>query len=316
MTKPPNLPEILIDFGNGFELNLSAGIWREAGLKAAIAASSGYGKTHLMIVLLETLAQYGVPFMAIDPKGGYRALKKLPNAKITLVRSRGGDIALDTMKHEWMDEVIYRIGQGHGVVVDMSHLASQLTINSEVTMVYTRLMQKLYRTHFELWDQGRPRSMVLFIDEATIFAPQKWQTDLLSVRMTDQIARMGRTYGINWVIATQRPNDIEKNVLAMSNLRFVGYLGHEPDYKAVESLLGAGNGLPRNRQRRTPPGVRGPVQGRITHQDLLSLRPGEFYAVLGNKRYEFPRARKRITPDLERTPPLLQRTLFDLEDVA
>lgn len=298
----------IIDFGNGFTLNLTGQPWRSAGVRAGVWAASGYGKSYLTTVLAEELARLGVPFMIIDPKGGYRALSFLEGVDIAVVRSRGGDIDLDVSKNDWIREAVNLLGRGAGIVVDISDLWV------DQGLAYTALLEYLYRVQYEKWEQGQPDGMILMVEEAHLFAPQKWQSDMPSLRITDRIARMGRTYGINTIFCTQRPGDLEKNIIAQSNLRWIGYLPYDGDYKAVETLLGAGQAKNQaGRAVRVPKGFIPPVEGKIRHSDLLALKPGEFYVVIGYKRYKFGPVRRRWTPDLEQTPPILQRVLFDLE---
>jgi hypothetical protein len=298
----------VIDFGNGLEIDLSAEPWATQGCRWTIAANSGGGKSHLTVVVLEELHAIGQPFLVIDPKvGEYRGLAELPGV---IVAGRDGHLHV-SWETKWMPQVIDYLMRGAGVVVNLAGL-----MLNEQRNIYTDLLTQLWRRQTE---QEQPRPLFVVIDEAEMFAPQKRQQDVAALEITNQYARRGRSFGLNLVFITQRPSDLEKDVLSQCNLRIVGFLQLERDFEAVRSELnigqqaagGRGNGY-------VPPGM-GPrpvqVKERIEHRHLLGLKTGEFYAVFGGKVWKLPPCRKRLTPDLAKTPrvEVRQRPLFEMD---
>lgn len=284
----------IIDFGNGFYIDLSSGPWPTQGLRIAIAAGSGSGKSHLTAVILEELAGLGIPFLVIDPEGEYRGLKQLDGAKILTVKEKNGDICLSYPNPEWVDETIRALIGGAGVIADLSTLG-----DDDQRVAYLWLLEHLWNVQRARREREQLEAVFIIVEEATIFAPQKWQSDAPSLLMTVKIAKRGRKIGINSIFVTQRPGDLEKDVLSQSNLQIVGYLRLERDFKAVESLLQVGGTS-------------------IKHRDLLGLKTGEFFAAFGPKVVRFPPCRKRRTPDYAATPPLQyrQRTFIELSQPA
>lgn len=303
----------IIDFGNGLTLDLSAEPWRTQGCRWAIAANSGGGKSHLSVVMLEELHTIGQPFLVIDPKiGEYRGLAELPGV---IVAGREGHIGI-SWEHPWMDPAIDYLMRGAGVVVNLAGMDL-----SEQRNIYTRLLIQLWRRQTALADE-QIRPIFVVIDEAEMFAPQKRQNDPEALEITNQFARRGRSFGLNLIFITQRPSDLEKDVLSQCNFRIVGFLQLERDFEAVRSELNigqqAGGGGRSNGRAYVPPGM-GPrpvqVKERIEHRHLLSLKTGEFYAVFGGKVWKLPPCRARVTPDLARTPKIevRQRVLFEMD---
>lgn len=295
----------LIDFGNGLILDLGLEPWRSQGVRWALAANSGAGKSTLAVVLLEELHRIGQPFLVIDPKiGEYRGLAELPGV---IVAGRDGHVKIG-WSSDWINPVLDYLMRGAGVIVNMAG-----TMLSDQRVIYTDLLNRLWHRQTTLAD---PAPIFVIIDEAEMFAPQKRQQDVPALEITNQYARRGRSFGLNTIFITQRPGDLEKDVLSQCNLRFIGYLQLERDFEAVRSELNIGQQAERGRNGTyLPPGL-GPqpvrVKERIEHRHLLGLKTGEFYATYGGGVWKLPPCRQRRTPDLAKTPAIeyRQRPLF------
>jgi len=300
----------IIDLGNGLRLDLSAEPWRSQGCRWAVAANSGGGKSHLVAVMIEELHAIGQPFLVLDPKiGEYRGLAKLPGV---LVAGKEGHLNID-FNSLWQRRAVEYLMRGAGVVVNLAG-----GFLSDQRVIYTELLTQLWRQQESLAAEQR-QPIFIIIDEAEMFAPQKRQQDIPALEITNQYARRGRSFGLNVIFITQRPGDLEKDVLSQCNLRLIGYLQLERDFQAVESELNIGQQLVKG--KRVPPPPRGlgiqPVRvtERVQHQHILSLKTGEFYAVYNGKVLKLPPCRQRYTPDLAQTPAIkvLQRPLFEMD---
>lgn len=269
----------VLDLG-GVRFTLDRKPWITQGFRCVISGTPGGGKSYLMAVIAEEVHDLGLPFVIIDPEGEHSALRELQN--VIRVGSQG-DIEFSEY---WISMSLDLTSRGIGVVVDLSDLSEQ-----DWPYFYTRFASSL------LEQQRRTRqSLFLFLEEVHLFAPQKSTSRVRdSLLATKQLARRGRKLGISTVMASQRPADVEKDILAQANVRFFGRIEIEADYEAVRRYLPAG----------------------VRLHDLRDLDSGEFFlSVSGN--FNRVRIRERRTPDLGGTPAILyqQRTFFDLIDVV
>lgn len=264
----------IIDFGNGFKINLANERWQTQGFRLAVAGSSGSGKSYLTSVLAEELNGTGIPFLIVDPDGEYQSLRQIPG------------ISLVTPGRDWIDRILKCLEDGQGVIADISELGTP-----DQREVYTHLLQGLWDRQRSHRANGQHQAMVLIVEEAHLFAPQKRAGEAAqALEITVTIARRGRKHGINTVFVSQRPGDLEKDVLGQSNVRIIMRLDLEHDFNAVRTLLPKG----------------------IKHETVLSLMTGEFFLRIGPDFHRVQRVRARRVPDLGQTPALVyrQREMF------
>jgi DNA helicase HerA-like ATPase len=262
--------------------NLSGSPWNTQGFRCAVSGASGSGKSYLLAVLAEEVHQLGIGWAIVDPDGEHRALQDL--AGVARVGVSGGD--LDFRDSTWAQLAVRLVRMGGGVVVDFSELRNP----DEWHRLYTWFAGEFFEAH-----RREARPCFLFIEEAHIFAPQKMRKGTAeSLEITTQIARRGRKFGINTVFGSQRPADLEKDIISQANVRFFGRLELEHDYKAVQSYL--------------PSAVR--------LRTLQQLDAGQFYMTLGGY-FRQVRIRERATPDLGATPAVTyrQRNFLDVVDM-
>ena len=270
----------VIDFGNGFRINLANERWQTQGFRMAVAGSSGSGKSYLTSILIEELSGIGVPLVVVDPDGEYESLRQVPG--ILLAAPKGGDIALNWPNRGWITHCLKAVDQGQGVIVDIS----SLTTVSDQRLAYTGLLHGLWDNQRARRSAGDHRAMVLVVEEAHLFAPQKRANEAAqALEITVTIARRGRKHGINTVFVSQRPGDLEKDVLGQSNVRVIMRLDMEHDFEAVKTLL--------------PKGTK--------HETVLSLMTGEFFLRIGPDFHRVSRVRARRVQDLGQTPVIVYR---------
>lgn len=271
----------MIDLGNGFKINLANERWRTQGFRCAIAASSGGGKSYLVNILVEELRKLGVPVLVIDSEGEYRSLRQLGGV---MIAGKLGNVAVGSQG--WIEQVLEWIEQGLGVVVDLYKLKRPVMFEYYVTLL----------TAFVEWqrakrEQGEHEAMVLVVEEAHIYAPQKRVKNQEAVDITTEISQRGRKDGINTIFVTQRPNALEKDVLSQSNIRFIGRLEEDNDFEAVRSVM--------PRQYLNPENDR--IQP-MRLEVLQALRTGEFFVRIGPDFHRLAPVRTRRTQDLAQTP--------------
>lgn len=283
--------EPVISLNDTHPINLSADRWRLQGLRAYVAGISGSGKTNLVAVFCEELHRIGVPFLIMDPMDDYRSLRELgPGVK--LVSGKEADIALTYPLEGWIDATIQALAAGCSVVVDLKSIFA----DSDQRVAYTQILTALLRHQ-----QEAREPMFLVLEEAHIFCPQKRQQDYPALGITVKIARAGRRSGINLILASQRPRDLEADVMASCNMHLTGVLESWLDYEAVKNslIVPAEAGVKSGR----PP--RGFVTTEVTKtpqfHHLRDLKTGQFYVRVGAK-LNLISVRKRRTTHIGATP--------------
>ncbi len=85
------------------------------------------------------------------------------------------------------------------------------------------------------------RPLLIFIDEAHQFLNKKIGDETASFALDSfgNIAKEGRKYGLNVVIATQRPRDVPEDVLSQIGTLIVHRLTNEKDQEVVRKAVGA-----------------------------------------------------------------------------
>lgn len=294
------MTEPIINLNDTHPINLSADRWRQQGLRAYVAGISGSGKTNLVAVFCEELHRIGVPFIIADPMDDYRSLKALGH-NVAVASGRDGDIEVSAYEQKWVDQVIAFLSTGFSVIVDFSRLFAV----SEKRVAYGWLVSGLLRHQM---DSRKP--MFFVVEEAHIFCPQKRQSDVEALELTVELARQGRRNGINLILASQRPRDLEADVASQCNLHFCGELQFQRDYDAVRWLLEVPQEVGRATKQQAP---RGMVSSLVTEtpnlHDLMKLKTGQFYVRVGS-RLDKIQVRKRRTVHLGATP-AIQGRLFE-----
>lgn len=293
------MTEPIINLNETHPINLSADRWRQQGLRGYVAGISGSGKTNLVAVFCEELHRIGVPFIIADPMDDYRSLKALGH-NVAVASGRGGDVEVSAYSHEWVDSVVALLGQRFSVVVDFSRLFAV----SEKRIAYSWLVQGLLRHQ-----QENRKPMFFVVEEAHIFCPQKRQSDVEALELTVELARQGRRNGINLILASQRPRDLEADVASQCNLHFCGELQFQRDYDAVRWLLEVPQEAGQKARQQAP---RGMASSLVTEtpqlHDLMKLKTGQFYVRVGS-RLDKIQVRKRRTVHLGETPAIQPRLL-------
>lgn len=258
--------------------NLANEPWSNQGWRCVISGASGSGKSSLVAVMAEEVHGLGVPFVIVDPEGEYGAFGDLPGVLRVGTRRahrQAPDLALEGVAGKWIYESVDALRGGAGVVLDLFRMDE-----TDQRLSYTYFLRAWLDSQEE-----SPQAAFLFIDECHIFAPQKIKKGAQEARdITATIARCGRKFGINWVLSSQRPRDVDKDVISQGNCRFFGKVEIDRDYEALKTYL------PRS----------------VSFSNLRALVAGKFYlSYAGN--FVLVTIRRRHTRDLAGTPPVIVR---------
>lgn len=229
--------------------------------RCCIIGQSGSGKSFLVGVIAEELAREHLPFVVIDTEGEYKSLKSLFEV-IWVSDESGADVGMDVD----FSALIEKSMLGIPIVFDVSGQQDQ------VGKVYS-FLSELYAVE----DRVR-KPYLAIIEEADKFAPQVKRGEL---NIIEEISVRGRKRGLGILVATQRPANISKNVLAQCSYGFIGKLSIENDVNAISILFEDRNML----------------------KELVTLHTGEFMP-FGIDSPQKIRIRKRVVEHISSTPEL------------
>lgn len=205
-----------------------------------IQAGSGAGKSYSIRRLCE-VTEEKVQKIILDVEGEFATLREKGDY---ILAGKGGDVATDLRTAE----LLARRALEHefSLIVDLYELKHHDRIR------YVReFAEALINAPKELW-----RPVLIVIDEAHLFAPEKGQSEATSAVI--DLATRGRKRGLALIPATQRLSKLHKDVAAECLNKMIGRTGLDIDMKRAGEELGF-----------------------TSKEQMLSLRklqPGEFYA--------------------------------------
>jgi hypothetical protein len=203
------------------EINVAPGIAIDPQVvitgRCCIIGQSGSGKSYLVGVMAEELCNAGLPFAIIDTEGEYSSLK--PTFKIILVGMDNADLNINTDATKLFKSSIVN---NVPIIFDLSEVIEKdIYVESLLAALYA--IEDTMRTPY-----------LVIIEEADKFAPQVIHR---SKNMVEEISVRGRKRGIGLIVATQRPANISKNVLAQCSYGFIGKLTTDNDIRAIDLLF-------------------------------------------------------------------------------
>lgn len=181
--------------------------------RTCVIGQSGSGKSYLVAVICEKLAENNIGFCIVDTEGEYFSLKE--KFQVLWV---GGDQADIDIEKANLKELAKRVVKDNvPLILDISDVIDERKVIEEFATHLYNIETKL-RTPY-----------LLIIEEADKFVPQSKD----SMKKLEEISRRGRKRGLGILLATQRPALVNKNVLSQCGNQFIGKLTTENDLQAV-----------------------------------------------------------------------------------
>jgi len=186
--------------------------------RGCVIGQSGSGKSYLVGVIVEELCRNGLPFLIVDTEGEYRSLKSMFDA-IWVGEDKKADVGTDIdFAHLFEESMENRVP----VILDVSDVVNK-------TACVYRALETLYGV-----EEEKRSPYLVIMEESDKFCPQVVRQKINPV---EEISVRGRKRGIGLLVATQRPANISKNVLAQCSYGFVGKLSIDNDLQAVSVLF-------------------------------------------------------------------------------
>lgn len=168
----------------------------------------------------------------------YGKLAGIINAMETLYADRRYSFLFGDLKQKYLFEFINRVMGGDKPVknIDLSgipHDIAVLIIGAITKLIYNiQIMQKDIRP------------ITLVCDEAHVYIPTDYQLTAAQRRMVEifeNIAKEGRKFGITLFVASQRPSELNKTIMAQCANYIVMKLNNENDKSMIKGMMPSGS---------------------------------------------------------------------------
>jgi len=222
-----------ISLSDGLSISLGDGRVRTRGFRAAVLGESGCGKSYLLGKMAEQLMQQGMQVVVLDVHSEHHGLVEHFRDSSALVGGENGDVPLSGEAAGVYSEMLL---SGMSLFFDLRDL-----LLAEGEREYASTMQEVLSQLYASVSRS-PRPLFLFVEEAHLLAPQMLTKHTQRVaRVLSGIVTGGRKFGVNSVIASQRPALLSKTVLSQCWLRFFGRMTEKIDRDAVRDYFRPGN---------------------------------------------------------------------------
>lgn len=213
-----------------------------------IQGASGSGKSYLVRVVAEQLCPI-IQTIVIDPEGEYNTLReKFPFVLV----GEGGETPASVDTAELLARRLVEIG--------CSAICDLYSLEREQRQVWVRtFLSALMSLPRSLW-----KPMVVIIDEAHLFCPEKGEGSALSTKAVEDLASRGRKHGIGIILATQRITKLSNNAASEMQNYFIGRTFIQTDREKAAKVLG----VPKRN-----------ADMEQFYADLKVLKPGQFWAL-------------------------------------
>ncbi|MGE0228838.1 MAG: DUF87 domain-containing protein [Dehalococcoidia bacterium] len=234
------------DLHVGDDFTLDTERFADEGLRIGVFASSGAGKGYLLGVLLEELIEAGYPCVMVDPESELWTFRELgalviggphghlPLPELPALDTRARRVQLPAELGPVIVEAIdFCLETATPLVFDLDDLDEP-----QVRAIFAAVANDYWRAV----NHAR-RPSVLAITESHIVAPQSLPHGETPSTVLSRILSGGRKRGVIPLLETQRLAEVANNVINHTNVRFIGRIDAEEDFKRVARSMPPGAGL-------------------------------------------------------------------------
>jgi hypothetical protein len=220
-----------LDVGEGFKLPLDA-----ITQTIAVLGNRGSGKTNTGVVIVEGLLDHGQQTVIIDPTDVWFGLKSSADGTkagfpVVVCGGRHQDLPLSPADGNAIADLV--VDHRLPVILSLRHFETQ----AEMRRFVTDFARRLY---FRKGQTGNNTPLLLTIDEASLFVPQRFAgDDAKMVGAIQKIVRQGRVDGLGVMLIDQRAASVNKDVLTQIELLVAHRHTSPQDRAAVEAWVEA-----------------------------------------------------------------------------
>ncbi|HYX22389.1 MAG TPA: helicase HerA-like domain-containing protein [Thermoanaerobaculia bacterium] len=200
----------------------------------AVLGIRNSGKTNTCVVLTEELLDAGQQVVIIDPTDVWWGLKSSKDGKeagypIVVFGGRHGDVPLTAADGATVADFI--VEERLPAILSLRHFESQ----NDMRRFVTDFARRLYHRKGE---EGRDTPMLLVVDEAHLFVPQRvGGAEAQMVGAMQKLVRQGRSSGIGVAIIDQRAASVNKDILTQVELLICHRTTSPHDSRALEDWI-------------------------------------------------------------------------------
>jgi len=208
------------------EYTLDTEDYAAEGVRINVMGMSGSGKSNTTAIMAEQILDQGGQVIIIEPVSEWHTLKA-EYSNIIVIGGPFQDLPLDARFIG--DYVETSLLNGISLIVNVSDLETE----EEQRSFVSSFLWSLYRR-----EQRHRKPVFLFLEEADIWAPQQYDKSSMQCRNSVRtIAKRGRKVGINMVLISQRPSDIDKTPSSQCPIQVLGKFTAPPDLDPKSGVM-------------------------------------------------------------------------------
>lgn len=200
--------------------------------KLGFLGRTGSGKTYAAQKLAEEMHKSGVQFVVLDPVGVWYGLRlaadgKKPGLPVPVLGGLKGDIPLEPHAGALIANLV--VDRGTSVIIDVSQFESDAD---------KARFARDFAERFFFRKKASPSAVHVFLEECQEFVPQNPQRE--EARMLHAFTRLfkiGRNFGVGGSLISQRPQEVNKKVLNLTELLFCFQLTGPQERKVIEGWI-------------------------------------------------------------------------------
>lgn len=155
------------------------------------------------------------------------------------------------------------VQSGRGSIIDMKGVVPGIQ-----AMIVARLCEEL----FEARKIDVIPPMMLVLEEAHNYCPERGFARTVSTDILRTIASEGRKFGLGMMVISQRPAHIDKNILSQCNTQIILKVTNPNDLQAIRKGLEGISVEAEDEIKRLPPGIAMVVSGDIERPIIVEIR--------------------------------------------
>lgn len=200
--------------------------------KFAFLGRTGSGKTYAATKLAEEMHAAGAQIVVLDPVGVWYGLRLAANGKdagisIPVFGGLHGDVPLEATGGALAANIV--ADTGGSFILDVSQFESDAD---------KARFARAFAERFFFRKKGSPSAVHLFLEECQEFIPQNpGREEAMMLHAFTRLTKLGRNFGIGASLISQRPQEVDKKALNMTECLFAFQMTGIHERKTVKAWI-------------------------------------------------------------------------------